>query len=288
MDQSFLFTLLIWLLVGLGALAIALGVMVFAARRMGVNGKGGHGDEGDHLPRKPVRPPRGRNAAPLKLHLHEFHGLRPADFHNDGRALRDFGELVTVAALAADGWKKLPSRLQGGLGLDLFFVRKIGGAGYEAIAIEVKTNTDSYNPETMSDERIAAALGRLHDAGAFDGTTLEELLRGLWQGPPYFRKELWRHQLDIGETQIFELDEAGQKVGIEKGDTAHLMDALYQTIKQFDRKADYVDRPVVEAPPEEIVHASARRAKRSRSFFQAYARAFSFRPKEPAQRARGK
>jgi hypothetical protein len=287
-DGSLLITVLIWLLVGLGALAIALGVMVFAARRMGVNG--GHDGEDEDLPRRPHRPPRGENAVPLRLSPHKLHGLHLADFHNDERALRDFGELVTVAALAADGWNKLPSRLQGEQGLDLLFVRPAGEAGYEAVAIEVKTNSGAYNPETMSDERVAAALGRLHDAGAFDGAMLEELLRGLWQGPPYFRKELWRHQLDKGETLIFELDEAGRKIGSEKGDTLHLMDALFQVIKQFDRKADYVDRPVVEAPPEETVHAGAgsltRRTKRKHqeTFLQAYARAWSFPPKRRSTR----
>jgi hypothetical protein len=282
-----LITVLVWLLVGLGALAVALGVMVFAARRMGVNGGYDHDDEEDR-PHRPHRPPRGENASPLRLSPRDFRGLRPADFHNDGRAIRDFGELVTVAALAADGWKKIPSRLQGGQGLDLLFVRELKEAGYEALAVEVKTNTTVHTPESMSDENVAAALGRLHDAGAFDGASLEELLRGLWQGPPYFRKELWRHQLDNGETTIFELDETGQKVGSEKGDTLPLMDALFQVIKQFDRKADYVDRPVVEAPPEEAVYASAapRRAKHKHqeTFLQAYARAWSFPPKRRSTR----
>jgi len=289
-DQSWLITSLIWLLVGLGALAVALGVMVFAARRMEAAGYGDDDDDDAHLAQQPARPPRGGKTTPLKVTAPEFRPLRLADFHNDSRVLRDFGELVTVAALAADGWKKLPSRLQGGQGLDVLFVRDVKGlGGFEARAIEVKTNDTAYNPQTMSDERVAAALGRLHDIGAFDAATLEELLRGLWQGPPYFRKEVWRHQLDSGETTIFELDEAGNKMSAQPRPSAHLMDALFQMIKQFDRNAGYVDRPVVEAPPEEVVHAAVRRPKRGpHPLLKAYTRTFAFRPKRPADRFRVK
>src|SRR6185436_1185966 len=117
-----------------------------------------------------------KKSVPLKLSLRDFHGLRPSDFRNDGRAQRDFGELVTVTMLAAEGWRKLPSKLQGGQGLDLLFVRHVHGAGgYEARAIEVKTNKTTYNPATMSDERVQAALGHLHDIGAFDTATFEQL-----------------------------------------------------------------------------------------------------------------
>ena len=283
-------SVLVWLLVGLGAIAIVLGAMIYIARRIDDGSQSV--DEDDALPAESKRPPRGSKTSPLKLTPREFRGLHLADFHNDARALRDFGELLTVAVLAAEGWKKLPSRLQGGQGIDLLLVRELkGAAGYEARAVEVKTNTGSYNHETMSDERLAAALGRLHDTGAFDAATLEELLRGLWQGPPYFRKELWRHQLDSGATTIFELDETGKKMSAQPRALAHVMDALFQTIKQFDRKADYVDRPVVEAPPEEVVLASARRMKRkqaSSTFLQAYARAFSFRAKRLPERSRAK
>jgi hypothetical protein len=147
----------------------------------------------------------------------------------------------------------------------------------------VRTNNISYNPETMSDERIASALARLHDIGAFDTTTLDELLRGLWQGPPVFRKEVWHHQLDSGVSTVMDVDEAGRRTTSHLHDSADLMDALYQVIKQFDRKADYVDRPAVEAPPsDEIVHAAIRRTKQSRSFMSAYSRAFAFRPKRRA------
>ena len=284
-----LFSLLIWVLVGLGAVAVALGVMVMQARRMGVNGNGHdhHGEDDDAD--RPPRPPRGGNTSPLKIPPREYRALRLADFHNDARAMRDFGELVTVAALAADGWRKLPSHIQGGQGIDVLVVRDIKGAGgFEARAVEVKTSNTAHNPESMSDERVAAALGRLHDIGAFDAATLEELLRGLWQGPPYFRKEIWHHHLDTGVTAVMEVDETGQRMTSRLRSSAHLMDALFQTLKQFDRKADYVDRPVVEVPEGEMVHASARRLLRRKkgqqSFLAAYARAFTFR-RPPKKRA---
>lgn len=281
-----LFSGLIWLLVILAAAAVALGAMVFAARRMGY---GNGGDEPfDEPDPNIVHEPKHsgpRKSVPIKLHLHDFRGLRLADFRNDGRALRDFGELVTVATLAAEGWKKLPSKLQGGQGLDVLVVREVRGAGgYEARAIEVKTNKATYNPDTMSDARVKAALGHLHDIGAFDAATLEHLLDGVDNGPPYFRKEVWRHQLDTGVTTVSDLDEDGRKVSSQLRSSAHLMDALYQMIKQLDHNADYVDRKPVDAPvAEEVVLASARRVKPAkRSLFAVYTRAFAAKPKRRA------
>lgn len=270
----------------LSAVAIALGVMVFVARRRGIKGNGDDHDHDDNEDDRPARPPRGGNTSPLKLRPRDFRGLRLADFHNDARAMRDFAELVTVAALAGEGWKKIPSRIQGGQGLDLLFVREVKGAGgFEARAVEVRTG-GHHDGEALSDERVAGALGRLHDIGAFDAGTLEELLRGLWQGPPYFRKEIWHHQLDTGITTITEVDEEGERMTSQLRACSHLMDALYQMIKQLDRKADYVDRPVVEVPEGETVHAAARRRRKNQpSFFAAATRAFTFTRRPPKKRA---
>jgi hypothetical protein len=273
-------TILILLLVILGGVAA---VLVALARRSNGGRSGVTDDLDDAQPPPPDNRPK--KSVPLKLSLHEFRGLRLNDFRNDGRALRDFSELVTVATLAAEGWKKLPSKLQGGQGLDVLVVRDVRGAGgYEARAIEVKTNNASFNPATMSDARVQAALGHLHDIGAFDGATLEQLLSGLQNGPPYFRKEIWRHHLDTGVTTVSELDEHGHKIASQLRSSAHLMDALYQMIKQLDHNADYVDRKPVDAPiAEEVVMASARRLKPvKRSFFGAYTRAFTAKPKRRA------
>ena len=274
---------LIWLMVILGMIAMALGAMVFAARRFSNEDGGDAAGPADTTP-KHQPAPGPKKSVPLKLSLRDFRGLRLADFRNDGRALRDFGELVTVATLAAEGWKKLPSKLQGGQGLDLLLVREVRGAGgYEARAIEVKTNKATYNPATMSDARVQAALGHLHDIGAFDTATFEQLNRGVEQGPPFFRKEVWRHQLDSGVTTVSDLDADGNKTAAQLRSSAHLMDALFQMIKQLDRNADYVDRPSVEAPQgEEVVLAGARRPKPARSFLSIYTRAFAAKPKRRA------
>ena len=286
---------LIWLLVALVAVAIVLGIVVFVARRFGYGDiddepsnpapdEGGSGDHDAPSGSGENSRPQPAKSVPLKLSLRDFRGLKLADFRNDGRALRDFGELVTVATLAAEGWKKLPSKLQGGQGLDVLVVREVRGAGgFEARAIEVKTNNTSYNPATMSDERVRSALGHLHDIGAFDEATFEELHRGVVRGPPFFRKEVWRHQLDSGVTAVWELGPDGRKTTSHLRSSAQLMDALYQMIKQLDRNADYVDRPPVETPPgEEIVLMGARRSKRTESFMRSYTRALAFRPKRRA------
>jgi hypothetical protein len=280
---------LIWLLVGLTAVAVALGVMVFAARRMGVNGDDGPAHnpppsppDGNHEPHRPKRPPPGGKATPLNISLVEFRGLRPADFRNDSRAVRDFGEMITAATLAVDGWKKLPSKLKGGQGLDILVVRDLeDGTGFEARAIEVKTNVPTHNPGTMSDERVAAAIAHLHRAGALDAPTSEELIRGVMHGPPYFRKQLWHHQLVSGVTTIWELDEDGKKTSSQLLSSAHLMDALFQLLKQFDRNADDFDRHPGEPTQIEEVYA-ARRAASTYAGMNAYSRTYAFRPKRRA------
>lgn len=266
---------------------MVLGAIVFAVRRRRVDGEGSmpvHRPASDG--KSPIdEPPRPLNVkpTPLKLSLRDFRGLRLADFRNDGRALRDFGELVTVATLAAEGWKKLPSKIQGGRGLDVLVGREVRGAGgFEARAIEVKTNNASYNHESMSDERVRSALGHLHDIGAFDEATFTELHRGVTQGPPYFLKEVWRHQLDSGVTTIWDLDENGRKTTSHLRSSAHLMDALFQLIKQLDRNADYVDRPSIETPVEETSLLGSRRSRRTRSFMGAYGRVFGFKPRRRA------
>jgi hypothetical protein len=224
-----------------------------------------------------------RESAPLDLCLPEFRGFRLADFHNNAHTMRDFGDLLTVAMLAGEDWIKVPSKPQGGHGIDVLVVREVEG-GYKARAIEVKVNNAPYNPATMSDDRLRAALGHLFDVGAFDDCTFDGLVNGLEQGPPFFHKELWRHNLHTGQTTVWDLDEDGEKTDSRSRSSAVLMDALFQVLKQFDRHADYVDRTGVDAPiAEAAVLASTRRAKPvKRSFFGVYGRAFASKPKRRA------
>ena len=70
-------------------------------------------------------------------------------------------------------------------------------------------------------------------------------MRGLAGGAPFFRKELWRHDLSSGVTAIMQLGPKGeQKTGTSRS-YARLMAALHASLKQLDRAAVYVgDKPV--------------------------------------------
>ena len=91
-------TILIWVIVILSAAAAVLGAMMFAARRLdGIDEPSDSADIGQDA--APITAPRLKSSVPLKLSLRDFRGLRPADFRNDARAMRDFGELVDVVRL---------------------------------------------------------------------------------------------------------------------------------------------------------------------------------------------
>ena len=209
-------------------------------------------------PGTPIAPPPAPAAksrapqkpAPLQLRIADAPDLRLADFQGDGQVQGDFGELLTAAHLASQGWKGLPSKLHGGRGIDGLFVREVrGGGGFECLAIETKTNNTDYDPGSMSDAKLEADLARLYEVGALTKPTGDELIRTLRQGPSFFRKELWRHDLSSGLTTVTELGRKGEKLRSVTRSNARLMSALFAALEQLDRRSVYVGvKPVEEEP----------------------------------------
>jgi hypothetical protein len=200
-------------------------------------------------PQKPAAPKPSAPAkpTPLQLTVSDRPDLTLADFRGDGNTQGDFGEVMTAAALGSQGWKQLSSKLQGGRGIDVLFVREVrGGGGYECLATETKTNSATYDPASMSDEKLAADLAALYEVAALTKANIDEFLRALGQGPSFFRKELWRHDLSNGMTTITELGRKGEKGRSITRSNARLMTALHMSLKGFDRRSIYLGRPPVD------------------------------------------
>ncbi len=197
-------------------------------------------------PRQPSKP------SPLQLQIADRPDLKVTDFANSS-SQGDFGELLTSIVLAQDGWIKLKSKHgTRGQGIDGLFVREVrGGGGYEALAVETKTNGSRYDPASMTDEKLARDIGDLYAAGAFgrgSDTLSAELIRGLDAGPPFFRKELWRHNLSTGLTGISQLGANGEVKSGTWRSYARVATALNLSLKQLDRSASYIGRKPVDEP----------------------------------------
>jgi hypothetical protein len=184
---------------------------------------------------------------PLQLRLDDKPDLGLAHFHS-AETQADFGEIVTSVILSLDGWKQLPSKMQGGRGLDGLFVREVrGGGGFEVLAVETKVNNAPYNPMSMSDVKLLEDIGELYAGGVLSKPLADEMNRGLRQGSSFFRKELWRHDLSNGLTTISELSRSGEKGRAVTRSCARLMSALYLSLEQLDREAVYFGRQSVDA-----------------------------------------
>lgn len=217
-------------------------------------------------PGSPVQPPVGgrpnpkpqparqpSKPTPLQLRVEDRPDLKVSHF-TSASAEEDFGGLLTDVILTNEGWKKLESKFTTG-GIDGLYVREVrGGGGFEALAVDTKTNETGFDPATMSDAKLEKDLSALYAHGAFGKTLNEavanELIRGLRNGPPFFRKELWRHNLSNGMTAITQLGPSGEQKASTLRSHARLVTGSYIALKQIDRAAVYIgERPVGEANP---------------------------------------
>ena len=194
------------------------------------------------LPKEEKRQPT--KPTPLQLRVTDAPDLRVTDF-SDVRTRSAFGELLTDVILTADGWKKLESKLASGGGVGGLFVREVrGGGGFEALVVQTLTNEIACDPGAMADVVLERALSSLYAQGAFgraiNDAMANELIRGLRNGPPFFRKELWRHNLSNGVTAVTQLGPDGEPKSSTMRSHARLIAGAYASLKQFDRGALYV------------------------------------------------
>lgn len=207
-----------------------------------------HPPPADESQPKPKAPPS--KPTPLQLQVIDAPDIARGDFKN-ANVQGDFGETLTDVILTLDGWKKIDSKFgSGGQGIDGLFVREVqGGGGFEVLAVETKTNESAYAPASMSDEKLERDLNALYAQGAFGKTlnesTAKELIRGLHNGPPFFRKQLWRHSLSNGMTAITPLGRNGEQKPGTMRSHARLISGLYLSLKQLDRRSVYLGQPPV-------------------------------------------
>lgn len=199
---------------------------------------------GSPLQPSPAPPPPPLKPTPLQLRVIDAPHLKAKDFASE-RTRGDFGELITDIVLTSDGWKKLSSKTSSGAGIGGIYVREVkGGGGFEALAVDTKTNEVAYSPAAMSDAALENALSALYAEGAFGRSINEaiakELIRGLRNGPPFFRKELWRHNLSNGVTAVTQLGSAGELKGSTMRSHARLIEGVFAGLQQIDRNAVYL------------------------------------------------
>ena len=95
-------------------------------------------------------------------------------------------------------------------------------------------------PTSMSDAKLAADIGELGAGDAIAKPIADELVRALRQGPSFFRKELWRHDLSSGLTTITELGRDGAKGRSVTRSSARLMSTLYLSLTHCVIRSDVI------------------------------------------------
>jgi hypothetical protein len=194
---------------------------------------------------QPAPPPK---PTPLQVRFSDAPDLKLSQFRDDPRIQNDFAHLLTAAILGSQGWKQLPSRYHGDRGMGGLFLREVrGGGGFECIVTESLANGAPYEPAVMSDTHLAGEIAQLYELGALSRQVADELMRSLHEGPSFFRKELWRHDLTSGLTTISELGRKGEKGRSVTRSNARLIAAAYLSLAAFDRAAVYLGTPPLES-----------------------------------------
>lgn len=199
-------------------------------------------------PQPKPQPAPPQKPTPLQVRLSDPPDLRLSQFRDDPRIQNDFADLLTAAILGAQGWKQVPSRYHGDRGIGGLFLREVrGGGGLECIATESLANGAAYDPAVMTDSHLAGEIAQLYELGALSRQLADELMRGLHEGPSFFRKELWRHDLTSGLTTICDLGRKGEKGRSVTRSNARLVAALYLSLAAFDREAVYLGTPPLDS-----------------------------------------
>jgi hypothetical protein len=167
--------------------------------------------------------------------------------HGDFASSQDqgnFGEALTLMAMAGRGWRVVNGKVGGPQGVDGIFVRD-GAAGLEAVLIETKTGSSAYADASMSDAKLLRDLDTLYLTAADPAlqAVYAAIAEGLKTGAPTVTKELWRHALASGRAQTVSLGRDGERLA--KGrrlDLRILSEALTASLREFDRSKQYLTR----------------------------------------------
>jgi hypothetical protein len=194
-------------------------------------------------PPAPPPPPPPAKPSPLQIKVSDVPGLKMSHFKGDLATFSAFADLLTATILGLHGWHQLPSRHAGNRGIGGLFVREVqGGGGFECLVTQSLPNNAHYDPAVMADANLAGEISHLLAIGALTKPQAEELKRGLQQGSPFFRKELWRHDVSSGLTTIFDVGSHGELCGSATHSNARLVIAMYQSVAAFDRNGVYLGR----------------------------------------------
>ena len=144
----------------------------------------------------------------------------------------DFGELLTAAMVTAAGYVQIPSQYGRNNGLDgVFVIRDKPGEFSHVLIAETKTGQAKIRSDIMTDKGVRRRLDKMYAEGLLSYETADVLIKMLDSGSPNFRKQLWQHRLQTGETFVYHLD-ANQKVIGEPEDVSNkgLFEALVRNM----------------------------------------------------------
>jgi|GEM_PF-5860736 hypothetical protein len=172
-----------------------------------------------------------------------FRGLRHGDF-TASQDQGNFGEALTIMAMAARGWRVINGKVGGPQGVDGVFVRD-GAAGLEAVLIETKTGSSQDAAASMSDAKLLGNLDTLYVTApdAAHQAVYAAIAAGLKSASPLIGKELWRHGLDSGRTQATLLGRDGERLAKARlMDLRSVSEAMAFSLREFDRSHVYLTR----------------------------------------------
>ncbi|MFW5662075.1 MAG: hypothetical protein ACOC05_11900 [Oceanicaulis sp.] len=157
----------------------------------------------------------------------------------------EFGEALTILAMAARGYRPVNGKPgTGPQGIDGVFLRD-GPEGWEAVLIETKTGSSAYADRQMDDAKLLDDLRTLYVETASEaGQAVYQALHDALQARAgHVKKELWRHDLGAGTTQITLLGRSGERLPRgRRMSLAPLVEALAAIVSEIDRQRTYLKR----------------------------------------------
>jgi hypothetical protein len=157
----------------------------------------------------------------------------------------DFGEMLTAVILTQQGWRQLPSKIDGGgTGIDGLFLRRSWLTGFRVLITETKVNTSRFKRHQLANATLIRMLDDLYAIGAIDWQTAAAIIRGLRWHSFAVRKEYWHHSLHKGIITVRRANAKGSRTGRTRyRDTATLMESLAMMLSGLDREEQYIATP---------------------------------------------